>query len=112
MTCESPPLIALKQRLAGFEPALPPARIALGLAPLDACLGGGLTRARLHEIWPAETIDGPGATGFALMLARCASGPDGPIIWITEERGEQRRGSLYPPGLAELGIDPARILFV
>jgi len=112
MICESPPLVALKQRLAGFEPALPPERVALGVAPLDACLGGGLARARLHEIWPAEAADSPSATGFALMLARRASGPDGPIIWIMDERGEQRRGPLYPPGLAELGIDPARILFV
>ncbi|HWI85789.1 MAG TPA: hypothetical protein VNT42_05620 [Sphingomonas sp.] len=111
MTCESPFPPALRKRLAGYEPAVPPARFALGVERLDTLLGGGLARARLHEIWPAEAVDGASATGFALMLAQCAS-RDGPIVWIAEEKGDQKHGPLYPPGLAELGIDPARILFV
>jgi len=112
MTCESPFPSALRKRLARYEPALPPARFTLGVAPLDTILGGGLARARLHEIWPAEAADGANATGFALMLAQRASAAGGPIIWIAEEKGEQKNGPLYPPGLVELGIDPARILFV
>lgn len=112
MTCESPLPAALKQRLADFEPAAPPTRFALGAETLDTRLGGGLARARLHELWPAQEQDMASATGFALLLALRASGADGPIVWIAEDKGEQRRGPLYPPGLAELGIDPARILFV
>lgn len=112
MTCESPSLPALKQRLAGFEPAVPPTRFALGVERLDAILGGGLMRGRLHEVWPAGAADGASATAFALMLARRASGRDGPIVWIAEEKSERRQGPLYPPGLAELGIDPACLLFV
>jgi protein ImuA len=112
MSCESPSLAALKQRLAGYVPAVPPTRFALGADPLDAVLCGGLQRARLHEIWPAEALDLPTATGFALMLAARTSETGGPIIWIAEEKGERHRGALYPPGLSELGIDPARILFV
>jgi protein ImuA len=118
MTCESPPLPA-PQRSAGTKPKIafthiesivPPSRFALGLEPLDASLGGGLARARLHEIWPMAAEDGPSATGFALMLALRASGGKGTIIWIGQEHG--RAAMLYPPGLAELGIDPGRILFV
>jgi len=118
MTCESPPLPA-PQRSAGTKPKIafthtesivPPSRFALGLEPLDTALGGGLARARLHEIWPVAVEDGPSATGFALMLALRASDEKGAIVWIGQEHG--RAGALYPPGLADLGIDPGRILFV
>ena len=118
MTCESPPLPA-RRRPAGPVPKIvfphaesiaPPARFSLGVDRLDAALGGGLAQARLHEIWPAATDDAPCAAGFALMLALRASGEKGTIIWIGQETG--RGGALYPPGLMELGIDPARILFV
>ena len=112
MTCESPFPAALLQRLSGYEPAIPPARFALGVERLDAILGGGLAQSRLHEVWPAQAADHASAAGFALMLALRASGEDGPIMWIAEEKGESKRGQLYAPGLAELGIDPARILFV
>ena len=118
MTCESPYPLA-PPRAAGpvskiafthTESIVPPSRFALGLGPLDATLGGGLARARLHELWPTAAEDGPSATGFALMLALRASGEKGSIVWIGQEHG--RAGALYPPGLAELGIDPGRILFV
>ena len=92
--------------------AVAPARFGLGVEVLDARLGGGLARARLHEVWPQDPVDGTGATGFALLLAARAGGADGPILWIAEDRGEARSGALYPPGLAELGIAPARMLFV
>jgi protein ImuA len=118
MTCESLPPLA-PPRAAGLPPKIafahaeaivPPSRFALGLEPLDAALGGGLARARLHEIWPSIVDDVPSATGFALMLALRAIGDKGAIVWVGQEHG--RAGMLYPPGLAELGIDPARILFV
>ncbi|WP_162875476.1 ImuA family protein [Sphingomonas crusticola] len=114
MTCESQPLPA-PQRPTGLMPDIgfaqaAPVRFALGAAPLDAALGGGLANARLHELWPATVEDAPSTAGFALMLALRASGNSGTIVWIEQERG--RQGALYPPGLMELGIDPARILFV
>lgn len=117
MTCESPSLSA-PGRASGHVPKivlaqagpLPPlVRFALGPPELDAILGGGLARARLHEIWPAGPDDAPNAAGFALLLALKAAGATGPIIWIEQPA---KQGRLYPPGLAELGIDPARILFV
>ena len=118
MTCESSPLAA-RQRPAGPGPKIafahaetiaPPTRLPLGLEPLDAALGGGLAKARLHEIWPAAVADAPSATGFALLLAFKASERKGTIVWIGQE--DRRSGALYPPGLAELGLDPARLLFV
>jgi protein ImuA len=109
---ESPSLSALKAHLAGFQAPAPPRRFTVGHARLDAALGGGLARAHLHEIWPAAAADGASATGYALMLALRAGGRGGNIVWIAEERSERRLGPLYPPGLAELGADPARFLFV
>ena len=117
MTCESTPSPA-PRRLAGSlpkivlaqaGPVVPPARFALGVPDLDAVLGGGLAEARLHELWPAGPDDAPNAAGFALLLALRAARGAGAIVWI-EQQGKQ--GRLYPPGLAELGIDPARTLFV
>ena len=117
MTCESPPLLARKRPagpvpkivLAQAEPIAPPLRFALGVPKLDGALGGGLAAARLHELWPADTEDAASAAGFALLLALKAAGSTGAIVWIEQQA---RQGQLYPPGLAELGIDPARILFV
>ena len=117
MTCESPPLPARKRPagpvpkivFAQAEPIAPPVRFVLGEANLDGALGGGLAAARLHELWPAQSEDGPSAAGFALLLALKAAGDKGTIVWIEQQA---RQGQLYPPGLAELGIDPARILFV
>jgi protein ImuA len=109
---ESPALPALKAHLAGFAGAAPAARFAVGDARLDAALGGGLARAHLHEVWPAQAADAVGASGFALMLARRAAAGSGPIVWLAEERSQRRQGPLYGPGLAELGLDPARLLFV
>lgn len=112
MTAESPPLPALKQRFSGFEDVASPGRFALGPPPLDAVLGGGLARGRLHEAWAATAADQASAAGFALMLALKAGGKGGNIVWLAEEGAERRAGPLYPVGLAELGADPARLLFV
>jgi protein ImuA len=104
------PLSALRQLCR--PPASTAIRVPLGLPALDAALGGGLARGQLHELWPAQTRDGASALGFALMLAGCVAGKDGAILWVTEDAAERRAGSLYGPGLVELGIDPARLLLV
>ena len=90
----------------------PPARFPLGVERLDAALCGGLTRARLHELYPAEADDAACAAGFAVMLALRAGGRGSPFVWISEDRLERRFGHLHAPGVAELGADPARWLFV
>lgn len=104
-------IAALRQRIGAIEGVKPHGltdRFAIGDARLDARLGGGLLRGRLHELFAAEPDDAASAAGFALMLAMRVG--DGPIVWLREERAERRQGQLHGPGLIELGIDPGRII--
>lgn len=87
------------------------ARFAMGVDRLDTALGGGLARARLHELYPAGEEDAATTAGFALMLALLVPG-DNTIVWIGEDRLERRGGRLHAPGVAELGLDPARLLSI
>lgn len=89
-------------------PVAPWARRPLGVAGLDAALGGGIARGRLHEIYAAGVGDETSAQGFALMLA-LRGGWDGHIVWVAERRAA---GRLHAPGIAELGADPGRLLCV
>ena len=106
-------LAALKARIGAIEGAMPSgdaALFALGHAMLDARLGGGLARGRLHELFAADPIDQPSMTGFALMLAmRLGSGP---LLWLRQCDAARGFGELYGPGLIDLGLDPARIIEV
>jgi protein ImuA len=104
-------LSALRRRIAAIErrpPSDPLARVPLGVDAVDAALGGGIARARLHELFAAEPEDAGTGSGFAAMLAMRLGG-DGPIVWLREEDA-QRKARLHAPGLAELGLDPARVL--
>jgi protein ImuA len=89
-------------------------KLAFGIAPLDAALGGGLPLAALHEIRAGESRNGGAVSGFALALvARLAAlGEVSAIVWIGEADLRREAGALYAPGLAALGIDPARIVEV
>jgi protein ImuA len=104
---------ALLPALAG--PGLPPAlggdrRFTLGLETVDARLGGGLAMAALHEFYAQGEGDGASAAAFALLLAlRC--GRPGPILWLREDRAA-RHDRPYGLGLADLGLDPARLVLV
>ncbi len=105
---------ALRNRIARIErrgPADMRAAAPLGVAAVDRVLGGGLARGRLHELLAGEPDDAGSAAGFAAMLA-CLATPDGaPLVWLRERQAE-RSGGLYAPGLAQLGLDPARLLLV
>ncbi|MGH6930923.1 MAG: ImuA family protein [Dongiaceae bacterium] len=94
----------LRDRLRGLERAGGSIRKSLpfGLPALDEALGGGLPLGCLHEIIGR---DGDGAaTGFcAALLARLAAAGR-PVLWC------QRAFDLYGPGLAELGLDPDRLI--
>jgi len=81
-------------------------RIATGHLALDAALGGGLARGRLHELFAAETDDGPSAAGLAAMIALRAVGPRSPIFWLRTDESERHGGVIHAPGLIELGGDP------
>lgn len=99
-------LANLRAAVARIERGVATARgdgvLPLGLAAVDRALGeGGLRRAALHE------VSGSAADGFAAMLAgRMAAGA---VLWCAARRGAE---GLYPPGLAMLGLDPARLLLV
>ena len=81
-------------------------RIATGHPAIDAALGGGLARGRVHELFAATSDDAPSATGFAAMLALRTVGRRAPIFWLRSDEAERRGGRLHAPGLIELGGDP------
>jgi protein ImuA len=104
-------LASLRRRIARLERQQPShaiERIATGHAGIDAALGGGLARGRLHEIFAAEAGDAGAASGFAGVFARLAA-PAGPVVWLREAEA-QACAPLHGPGLAELGLDPARLV--
>lgn len=106
-------LHALRGKIARIErhrPVDAPVLASLGVDDVDRALGGGLARGRLHELFAIEREDAAGAAGFATMLA-CLMLPDGaPVLWLRQEETERRDGRLHAPGLAEIGLDPARLV--
>lgn len=102
---------ALRAQMAAIETSGTKAGrvLPLGVPALDACLpGGGLPRGRWHEIVGdgLEAEDPAAAAGFAARLAAALAADGGETVWVF------RRADLYAPGLAALGLDPARLLFV
>ena len=95
-------------RIEGQRTADAPAPAPLGHATLDAAIGGGLARGRLHELFAAQPEDAGAAAGFATMLALLALPPGAPLLWLRQDEAERGLGRLHPPGLAEIGLDPSR----
>lgn len=106
----SPSIRLLKRRLAVIEraarPALAAGVVATGHHGLDQALGGGIARGRLHELFAFEAQEAGSAAGFTAALARRL---ETGVLWLREEAAE-RRGALHAAGLAEIGIDPARLI--
>lgn len=113
----------LRARLAGFEATGPrmdmpgerPLAVPFGVPDIDAVLpGGGLRCGALHEVVAVEYRDMGAALGFAAALAaRCAqAAPDAPVLWCEGGHAPFDLGSFYGPGLAEFGLDPARLIVV
>src|SRR5580704_3343108 len=102
-------LIALQDRIRRIER---PGGLRHGVLPfhvaaIDRVLpGGGLALGVVHEVLGsgADEEDGAAASGFAAGIAG-RIGP-GLVLWAL------KRGDLYGPGLAEHGLDPARIVRV
>lgn len=108
---DSSALIALRRSLERIEPRrapAPSAPVSLGHAGIDAALGGGLERGRLHEVFAEEEEAGSGA-GFAALLGLLVA-VGRPILWLRCEAAERRTGRLQAGGLGELGHDPAALL--
>ncbi|MFD0390617.1 ImuA family protein [Tistrella bauzanensis] len=127
----------LKATIARIEGQTTPARlpsghnnnpavrvISTGCDQIDGLLGdGGLALGRLHEIITAEAGDYPAAgtahgTGLGLAALWAATvagghqgadqgiGSGGPVLWVGGWPAP------YAPGLADFGLDPARLLVV
>lgn len=95
---------------ASFSADRPP-YAPLGIASLDAALGGGLMRGTLHEVFAAAGPDLAAATGFGLGLAhQIAQGR--PLLWIRQDFLDHEAGRIHPPGLSELGLPLRDMVYV
>jgi len=88
---------------------------SFGVPDIDQTLGSGLGRGALHEVYALSGPDVAAATGFAIAMAlRAAPGATipGPILWARQDYVDTEAGRLHAPGLAELGLDPDRVIIV
>lgn len=100
------------QRTAGIEDD--PGALPLGIAAIDATLGGGLACRALHEIAAPSEAHLAAATGFVLGLAGLSSpSPRAKnTIWIAEDMALIESGAPYGPGLDQFGLAPEHLLTV
>lgn len=106
---ESPTLRTLQQRVDQLSRSSGRAQsdfVPLGHDGIDQILGGGLARARLHEIIATQSDDAASAAGFAAMCARRIGGS---LAWLSVSSNSR---PIYPHGLREIGLDPRQSLFV
>jgi protein ImuA len=85
-------------------------RVALGHPEADRALQGGLARAAIHEVF-CEGRQGTAATGFVAGLAGRVLARR-PLLWVRQDFSEIEAGALSMSGLAELGLDPRRVVTV
>jgi protein ImuA len=83
--------------------------LPLGIAAIDAALGGGLARGALHEIAAASEAHLAAATGFALGLAARRQAA---VFWIAEDMALGESGAPHGPGLDAFGLSPERLVTV
>ncbi len=60
----------------------------------------------VHEVKPFSAGDQPAALGFSLALMQTVLPAEGIIAWVSPQPWP-----LYAPGLRQIGIDPARVIF-
>jgi protein ImuA len=91
-----------------------PRRVAKPLSGGREDSGSGLRRLLanpgLHELYAATHADCAAASGFALAVAQ--EKREGALIWVRHDLLQAEAGSLYPPGLLELGLSPASLTLV
>jgi protein ImuA len=103
-------LSALRRSLVDLERGFQPAADRTfhpGLPGLEPALAKGA----LHEVHAARAEDAASAIAFTATLAMQAA-TTRTLAWVRGDRPHRSAGQLYPPGLAELGLDPARLLLV
>ena len=104
--------IGLSAAAAESRPAV--SAVPAGQASLAPLFAAGHAFGALHEILAASPPDLFAAMGFAIDFAlACAQvRPRGGLVLIVEDLVAWESGAPYGPGLAEAGIDPARLLVV
>ncbi len=76
-------------------------------AVLPSLLAG---RAALHEFYALTEADAAAMTGVILAVA--LGSPLYPLLWVRQDFLDREAGTPYPPGQAEFGFDPGRLIFV
>lgn len=97
----------LRETLAGLEPNGFRRRPVLpfGLDRVDSRLAdGGLRLDALHEI-SGTTGDMADDCAATLFMGGIAARAWGPVLWVV------RRRDLFAPGLAQVGLDPKRVIY-
>lgn len=90
-------------------------------APFDACPAFGaepvpagdplaFSSAACHELYAARATDAAAMSGLALGLAQHTA--PRPLLWVRQAMLGYEAGAPYPPGIAELGVDPGRLILV
>ncbi|MCY1672589.1 hypothetical protein OVA07_16435 [Novosphingobium sp. SL115] len=85
-------------------------RCPFGIASLDAALGGGLARGRVHEFYATEGDDAASAAGFVVSVATGMTASGGTVLWLRAQRAARMSGVLQAHGWTELGGTPGREL--
>jgi len=99
------------ERIESQGDACRPGRVALGHRYADAALQGGLALGALHEVFCEGSRQGAAASGFVASLATRLA-PRRPLVWVRQDFSEREAGVLSMSGLAELGLDPRRVVSV
>lgn len=117
MPVDNATLSRLRRQIATLEGGAEPENrsvIPFGLPAIDTHLpAGGLANSSVHEITDGgdDKSVGGSATAFAAALAGHAQYfRRAPIVWIAPRT--RQRESLYGPGLAAFGLDPARLIAI
>src|SRR3954453_2380894 len=99
------------ERIEAHGGSYSPRRVALGHAEVDAMLQGGLALGAMHEVCAEAGRHSGAATGFVAGLAGRAAARR-PLVWVRQDFCEIESGALSMTGLAELGLDPRRLVTV
>jgi protein ImuA len=104
-------LSRLRKTIAKSETLVDETRVLpIGIAEIDAALGGGLNCGTLHELSAAAATHLGAAAGFALSLAVRSQERAKETLWIATDFGTHATGALYGPGLDLIGLDTRRLL--
>lgn len=78
-----------------------------------ALAGFSLARGAVHELYAASQADAAALCGLALLVSGMEGKERaGPLLWVRQAWQDGEAGFPYPPGLAELGANPDRVVLI